>query len=118
LRSEIERSGTDLTSTRIEREIALGRQLAEEVDRSTKFVDDPLVKEYVNRIGQNLVRASDARVPFTFKVIDSEEVNAFALPGGFLYVNLGLILLADEESELGGRNGSRNRTCVRAARNP
>src|SRR6267142_6777952 len=67
-----------------------------------KFIDDPLVKEYVNRIGQNLVRASDARVPFTFKVIDSEEGNAFALPGGFLYVNLGLILLADEESELAG----------------
>src|SRR6266404_6209233 len=84
----------------LEREIALGSQLAREVDRSAKFIDDPLVKEYVNRIGQNLVRASDARVPFTFKVIDSEEVNAFALPGGFLYVNLGLILLADEESEL------------------
>ena len=86
----------------LEREIALGSQLAKEVDRSAKFIDDPLVKEYVNRIGQNLVRASDARVPFTFKVIDSEEVNAFALPGGFLYVNLGLILLADEESELAG----------------
>jgi len=94
--------GHGLNFYSLEREIALGRQLAEEVDRSTKFVDDPLVKEYVNRIGQNLVRASDARVPFTFKVIDSEEVNAFALPGGFLYVNLGLILLADEESELAG----------------
>src|SRR6266481_775983 len=94
--------GHGLNFYSLEREMALGRQLAEEVDRSTKFVDDPLVKEYVNRIGQNLVRASDARVPFTFKVIDSEEVNAFALPGGFLYVNLGLILLADEESELAG----------------
>jgi predicted Zn-dependent protease len=56
----------------------------------------------VNRIGQNLVRNSDAKVPFTIKVIDSDEVNAFALPGGFFYVNSGLILAADEEAELAG----------------
>jgi len=86
----------------IEKEIALGKQLAQEVERSAKMVDDPVVTEYVNRVGQNLVRNSDARVPFTIKVIDSDEVNAFALPGGFFYVNSGLILRAQEESELAG----------------
>ncbi len=84
----------------LEKEIALGKQLAQEVERSSKLVDDPVVTEYVNRVGQNLVRNSDARVPFTIKVIDSDEVNAFALPGGFFYVNSGLILRAQEESEL------------------
>jgi beta-barrel assembly-enhancing protease len=92
--------GHGSNSYSLDREITLGSQLAREVDRSAKFIDDPWVNEYVNRIGQNLVRNSDARLPFTFKVIDSEEVNAFALPGGFLYVNRGLILLADEEAEL------------------
>ena len=86
----------------IEKEIALGKQLAQEVERSSKLIDDPVVTEYVNRVGQNLVRNSDARVPFTIKVIDSDEVNAFALPGGFFYVNSGLILRAQEESELAG----------------
>ena len=86
----------------LEREIALGKGLAQEVERSSKLIDDPVVTEYVNRVGQNLVRNSDARVPFTIKVIDSDEVNAFALPGGFFYVNSGLILAADEESELAG----------------
>jgi Peptidase family M48 len=86
----------------LEKEIALGRQLAQEVERSARLVDDPVVTEYVNRVGQNLVRNSDARVPFTIKVIDSDEVNAFALPGGFFYVNSGLILRAQEESELAG----------------
>jgi len=86
----------------LEKEIALGKQLAQEVERSAKLVDDPVVTEYVNRVGQNLVRNSDARVPFTIKVIDSDEVNAFALPGGFFYVNSGLILRANEESELAG----------------
>jgi len=86
----------------IEREIALGKQLAQEVERTSKMIDDPVVTEYVNRVGQNLVRNSDARVPFTIKVIDSDEVNAFALPGGFFYVNSGLILRAQEESELAG----------------
>jgi predicted Zn-dependent protease len=86
----------------IEKEIGLGKQLAQEVERSAKLVDDPVVTEYVNRVGQNLVRNSDARVPFTIKVIDSDEVNAFALPGGFFYVNSGLILRAQEESELAG----------------
>jgi beta-barrel assembly-enhancing protease len=86
----------------LEREIALGKGLAQEVERSSKLIDDPVVVEYVNRVGQNLVRNSDARVPFTIKVIDSDEVNAFALPGGFFYVNSGLILRAQEESELAG----------------
>ena len=86
----------------IEKEIGLGKQLAQEVERSAKLIDDPVVTEYVNRVGQNLVRNSDAKVPFTIKVIDSDEVNAFALPGGFFYVNSGLILRANEESELAG----------------
>ena len=86
----------------IEKEMALGKQLAQEVERSSKMIDDPVVTEYVNRVGQNLVRNSDAKVPFTIKVIDSDEVNAFALPGGFFYVNSGLILRSQEESELAG----------------
>ncbi|HTT60571.1 MAG TPA: M48 family metallopeptidase [Bryobacteraceae bacterium] len=86
----------------LEREIALGKQLAQEVERQAKIIDDPVIAEYVNRIGQNLVRNSDAKVPFTIKVIDSDEVNAFALPGGFFFVNSGLILKADSESELAG----------------
>jgi len=86
----------------LEREIALGKGLAQEVERSSKLIDEPIVVEYVNRVGQNLVRNSDARVPFTIKVIDSDVVNAFALPGGFFYVNSGLILRAQEESELAG----------------
>jgi predicted Zn-dependent protease len=86
----------------IEHEIALGKGLAQEVERSSKLIDDPVIVEYVNRVGQNLVRNSDAQVPFTIKVIDSDEVNAFALPGGFFFVNSGLILHAQEESELAG----------------
>ena len=86
----------------LEREMALGKSLAQEVEKSSKLIDDPIVTEYVNRVGQNLVRNSDARVPFTIKVIDSDVVNAFALPGGFFYVNSGLILKAQEESELAG----------------
>ena len=95
--------------------------MAQEVEKSSKLIDDPIVTEYVNRVGQNLVRNSDAKVPFTIKVIDSDEVNAFALPGGFFYVNSGLILRAQEESELAGvmaheiahvaaRHGTKNAT--------
>lgn len=94
--------GKGLNFYSLEREIALGKSYAQEIERSSKLVDDPVVVEYVNRVGQNLVRNSDARVPFTIKVIDSDEVNAFALPGGFFYVNSGLILAAHEESELAG----------------
>lgn len=86
----------------LESEIRMGKQYAQEVESTSKLIRDPTITEYVNRIGQNLVRNSDAQVPFTIKVIDSDEVNAFALPGGFFYVNTGLILAADEESELAG----------------
>ena len=86
----------------LETEIKIGKQYSMQVEQSVKLVQDPVVNEYVNRIGQNLVRNSDAQVPFTIKVIDSDEINAFALPGGFFYVNSGLILAADEEAELAG----------------
>ena len=89
----------------LQREIALGKQAAMEVEKTSKLINDPVVTEYVNRVGQNLVRNSDAKVPFTIKVIDSDEINAFALPGGFFYVNSGLILRADEEAELAGVMG-------------
>jgi predicted Zn-dependent protease len=85
-----------------EKEVKLGRELAAEVDRQAKFVDDPVITEYVNRVGQNIVLHSDTKIPFTIKVIDSDEVNAFALPGGFFYVNKGLILVADNEAEVAG----------------
>src|SRR5438128_956606 len=84
----------------LEKEIQMGRQMAAEIERQVKLVEDPTINEYVNRVGQNLVRNSDAKVPFTIKVVDSDEINAFALPGGFFYVNSGLILAADDESEL------------------
>jgi hypothetical protein len=86
----------------LETEIRMGKQYAMQVEQSVKLVQDPVVTEYVNRLGQNLVRNSDAQVPFSIKVIDSDEVNAFALPGGFFYVNSGLVLAADEEAELAG----------------
>ena len=85
-----------------EKEVRLGREAAAEVDRQAKFIEDPMITEYVNRVGQNIVLHSDAKVPFTIKVIDSDEVNAFALPGGFFYVNKGLLLAADNEAELAG----------------
>jgi len=94
--------GTGLDFYSYEKEIALGRQLSQEVESSAKLVTDPVINEYVNRIGQTLVSHSDAKVPFTIKVLDTEEVNAFALPGGFFYVNSGLILAADNEAELAG----------------
>jgi len=83
-------------------EIKMGKTYADQVDKSSRFITDPVVTEYVNRIGQNIVKNSDCKVPFTIKVIDSDEINAFALPGGFFYVNSGLILNADEEAELAG----------------
>jgi predicted Zn-dependent protease len=105
----------------LEKEIALGKQLAQQVERQSKVVNDPIVSEYINRIGQNLVRNSDAKVPFTIKVIEDPTVNAFALPGGFFFVQTGLILKADTEAELAGvmaheiahvaaRHGTRNAT--------
>src|SRR5215510_3205181 len=86
----------------LNKEVALGRQLAADVERQGKFIDDPVVTEYVNRVGQNLALHSDAKVPFTIRVLDSDDVNAFALPGGFLFVNKGAILAADNEAELAG----------------
>jgi predicted Zn-dependent protease len=105
----------------IEKEIAIGKQMAQEVERQARIVNDPVIGEYVNRIGQNLVRNSDAKVPFTIKVIDNEEINAFALPGGFFFVNTGILLNADNEAEMAGvmaheighvaaRHGTRNAT--------
>jgi hypothetical protein len=79
-------------------EIKMGKGYASEIEKSTKFITDPVIDEYVNRVGQNIVKNSDCKVPFTIKVIDSDEVNAMALPGGFFYVNSGLILNADEEA--------------------
>ncbi len=86
----------------IKKEINLGKRMAQDVERHSKIVDDPVVAEYVNRVGQNLVRNSDAKVPFTIKLIDSADINAFALPGGFFFVNSGLMLRADSESEFAG----------------
>ncbi|MGO9336621.1 MAG: M48 family metalloprotease [Terracidiphilus sp.] len=86
----------------VDTEIKMGKMYAEEIEKSTKFITDPIVVEYVNRVGQNIVKNSDCKVPFTIKVIDSDEINAMALPGGFFYVNSGLILNADEEAELAG----------------
>src|SRR4029079_8249646 len=86
----------------IEKEIALGKQVAQEIERQAKIIDDPVIAEYVNRVGQNLVRNSDVKVPVTIKVLDAEEVNAMALPAGFFFVNSGLILKAESESELAG----------------
>jgi predicted Zn-dependent protease len=86
----------------IDTDVKLGKQYAMMVESSARMIQDPVVVEYVNRVGQNLVRNSDAKVPFTIKVVDSDDVNAFALPGGFFYVNSGLILAADDEAELAG----------------
>lgn len=86
----------------MEKQIAMGKQFGEQVESSSKLITDPVITEYVNRVGQNIVRNSDAQVPFTIKVIDSDDINAFALPGGFFYVNSGLILAASNEAELAG----------------
>jgi len=95
-------AGGILGAKGVDSEVKMGRMLAAQVDKEAKFVDDPIITEYVNRVGQNIVLHSDAKVPFTIRVVDSDEVNAFALPGGFFYVNKGLILAADNEAELAG----------------
>src|ERR1035441_5380740 len=94
--------GNCLNLYSIQKEMALGQQLAREVTRQSKILDDPIISEYVNRIWQNLARNSDLKVPFTFQVIDGDEVNAFALPGGYVFVYTGLIKVASEEDELAG----------------
>jgi predicted Zn-dependent protease len=86
----------------LEKEIGLGKQLADEVEQHSKIVDDPVISEYVNRVAQNIARNSDIKVPLVVKVVDSDEVNAFALPGGYFFVNTGLIRLAESEAELAG----------------
>jgi beta-barrel assembly-enhancing protease len=86
----------------LEKEIAMGKQFAQELERQARVIDDPVISEYVNRVGQNLVRNSDVKVPVTIKVLDAEDVNAMALPGGFFFVNSGLLLKAETEAELAG----------------
>jgi predicted Zn-dependent protease len=86
----------------LEKEIQIGQQVAAEFEQTAKLIEDPVITDYVDRVGQNLVKHSDAKVPFHIKVVDTDEVNAFAFPGGFFYVNKGLILAADNESELAG----------------
>jgi predicted Zn-dependent protease len=86
----------------LEKEIAMGQQIAAEFEQTARLVEDPVITEYVDRVGQNIVKHSDARVPFHIKVVDTDEVNAFAFPGGYFYVNKGLVLAADNEAELAG----------------
>ena len=86
----------------LDKQVAMGHEYSQQIEHSAKLITDPVVTEYVNRLGQNLVRNSDAKVPFTIKVIDTDDINAFALPGGYFYVNSGLILAADNEAELAG----------------
>jgi len=83
-------------------EIKMGKMYAVEIEKNSRFIADPEVTEYVDRIGQKIVRNSDCKVPFTIRVIDADQINAFALPGGYFYINSGLILNADEEAELAG----------------
>ena len=87
----------------LETEIRLGQEYSRQVDTKVKLSHDPLVTSYINEVGQKLVRNSDAEVPFVIKVMDDPgSINPFSLPGGFLYVPTGLILAADNESELAG----------------
>jgi predicted Zn-dependent protease len=86
----------------LEKQVAMGRAFAQQVDQSSHLITDGRINEYINRLGQNLVRNSDAKVPFTIKVLDDETPNAFTLPGGFMYVNSGAILTAEDEAELAG----------------
>ena len=94
--------GTGINFYSLEKEIALGKQLAQEVEREARLVLDPVPAEFINRLAQNLARNSDIKVPVTAKLIDSQQVNAFALPGGFLFVNSGMVLKAETEAELAG----------------
>ncbi len=102
---DINKGGIGLMKMSLEQEIAMGREASKELESSVTLLNDPVVTEYVNRVGQNIVRNSDCKVPFTIRVIESDEINAVSLPGGFFYVNTGLILAADEEAELAGVMG-------------
>jgi len=106
--SDVENIGTrdinkhNINFVSLDKEVAIGRALSRQLEQESRLLKDPTVSEYVNRVGQNIVRNSDAKIPFTIKVIESDQINAFALPGGFFYVNSGLILAADDEAELAG----------------
>src|SRR5580658_4035777 len=84
----------------LDQEMALGKQLSLEVEKQARIVDDPIVSEYINRLGQNLARNSDVTFPVTFKLIESDEINAFTLPGGYVFINTGLLELSGNEAEL------------------
>jgi hypothetical protein len=86
----------------LEKERALGQEMAETIDRQTKFVTDPDIVKYVSGVAQRIIGNSDAQVAFTIKVVDSTELNTFALPGGFLYVDKGVLSELDSEAELAG----------------
>lgn len=94
--------GGNINFFSLEKEIALGKQLAQEVERSSKMIDDPAASEYLNRLAQSIAKNSDAKIPVNVRIIDSNEINAFTLPGGYEYVNRGLILAANSEAELAG----------------
>jgi predicted Zn-dependent protease len=83
-----------------EREKELGKALSQAVERSSKLLNDPIVAEYIERVAQNVANNSDAHIPVTVRVIDSDVVNAFTLPGGYQYINLGLLLQLHGEAEL------------------
>lgn len=85
-----------------QKEMAIGKQYAEQIDHSAKLIKDPVVNEYVNRVEQNIAQNSDAQFPISVRVIDDPSINAFTLPGGFMFVDSGTILAADNEAELAG----------------
>jgi predicted Zn-dependent protease len=85
-----------------EKEIAIGKQYADQIDKEAKILKDPVINEYVNRVAQNLARNSDLTIPLTIKVIDDPAINAFTLPGGFMYLNTGTLIAADEEDQVAG----------------
>jgi predicted Zn-dependent protease len=91
------RGGINLYS--IPQEIELGRRMSAEVETQAHIVDDSIVSEYVNRIGQNLAKQANAPFPVKVKMIQSSEINAFTLPGGYVYVNSSILMMADNEAE-------------------
>ncbi len=93
-------SGMNFYSLDGERE--LGKNLSREADQQMRLLEDPVVSEYVNRIGQNIALNSDLKVPLVVKIVRDDEVNAFSLPGGYLYVTTGLLGEADSEAQIAG----------------
>ena len=84
----------------VDKEISLGRQLSIEVHKQARIVDDPIVADYINRLGQTLARNSDVTFPVSFTLIEADDINAFTLPGGFVFINTGMFRLSDNEAEL------------------